>query len=179
MKLPIDLRNEIYKQAFTCVVIDIPPAVRMFERRSIPPGLLTTCKNVYLEAIDIYYATVTLFFRQDGPTFADGHKSLRPWFKKIGVARVKDIHLEYNVRAVSHSSRRFLSGDARTKQRFLEQHLEDFGLAPGSLKTGMDFIGGVVWTDVPVDLVSKVLDLATQNQVTMGHSSGHLNQVKG
>ena len=60
MSLPAELRNEIYKMSFAGCIIHMP--AKTSESSSLP-GLLLACKQTYIKAIDICYATSTFHFR--------------------------------------------------------------------------------------------------------------------
>lgn len=55
-KLPPELRNAIYGTVFQNHTIEVVSAERNLKAQ--PPGLLVACKQVYTEAVEIFYSAV-------------------------------------------------------------------------------------------------------------------------
>lgn len=57
LALPAEIRISIYEMAFEGAVIKVD----FKDRPSKVPGLLVTCRQIYHEAIDLYYAAATIY----------------------------------------------------------------------------------------------------------------------
>ncbi|CAK1354207.1 unnamed protein product [Cercospora beticola] len=137
MALPAELRNRIWTYVFEGSVQELrvdgfytpgmkglwrdpsgpPPTTRVmagsWSYYTSPPPLLSTCKQVYTEAIGIYYSTTT--FLSKVPACEMSAEKLVAWMKKIGPERAKLIG---NVRF-------FVSALYRDMFRFDYQELGD------------------------------------------------------
>lgn len=61
LNLPAELRLKIYEYVFEGHIISIRERNGRFGKPS-PPSLLPTCKQIYTEAVDIFYACATFSF---------------------------------------------------------------------------------------------------------------------
>ena len=82
--LPRELRDIIYGLVFEGECFRHTCPSLHFERIPHSVGLLLTCKQIHVEAINIYYRQVT-------PTFS-GRNSLAEWAKRLPVTYLQQIH---------------------------------------------------------------------------------------
>lgn len=59
--LPTELRLKIYEYVFEGHIIDFHHFSPLDEKQA-PPGLLITCKQVYIEAVEVFYSSATIGF---------------------------------------------------------------------------------------------------------------------
>ncbi|EME40641.1 hypothetical protein DOTSEDRAFT_27268 [Dothistroma septosporum NZE10] len=72
IKLPQELRDQIYDDVFTDAVVDI----RAYGTRARHAGLTIACKQLYLETIELYYQRTAFVIGSDAAV-------LYKWLKKI------------------------------------------------------------------------------------------------
>ena len=156
LELPAHLRNDIYRLVLSDKVVIPPRGKRTNNGRSKPPGLLLACKQIYFEAIKLYYQTTTFYISSGA-----GHR-LKEWTNKIGPARtalLKDVHVTWDFGNIGCHD---FDGDVRWIAEKAQQGLDNIRrpvkLNSGVLKSEVIFEGYRVWTASPLKLAEEALN---------------------
>lgn len=60
-----ELRLEVYEHVFADIVVKPTRGAKDNKWRSPAPGLLLTCKQIYAEAVNTYYSSITIAVPED------------------------------------------------------------------------------------------------------------------
>ena len=164
LRLPAEIRNQIYELVFTDGRHLIPErAKRTHWGRSQVPGLLLACKQTHMEAIQLFYYRTAFVFGWG----TEGR--FEKWIKKMGPARaalLKNVILSPSPQlSYYHSVNSFrthgINHDAQAVQDRLDRARRDIALPLGVLQGSVKFLGYEVVTSSPEKHIGQVLELCS------------------
>jgi hypothetical protein len=152
LRLPGEIRNQIYTYTFECTEQKIEPGYRL-------PGLLTACRKTYSEALHLYYYLT--------PAFRCLHEdSTVSWLRNLSRENVKLLRqLRYDAMWIILTKTHTQNTDQecnlyRSLLKRLEESRVDLGgltwLVSFYLPFGAKGRGEIRWTDKP-DVVIKLM----------------------
>jgi hypothetical protein len=175
LRLPGEIRNLIYKHLFETHEPRIEPGYRL-------PGLLTTCRQIYLEATSLYYGLT--------PAFRCLHEaSTVSWLRNLSRANLRLLrHLKYDTMWIILTQKSLEQGTDLECQLFrslLKRLPEEACVDAARLSWSVSFYlpfgargrGEIRWTNQP-DVVIELMRNWRYGLATSNHRSSDQQQAE-